>query len=262
MKGLALRCAWLGALAAAPVWAGQALWARRRIPRLPEAAGPQEGGAREGHALRIVFLGESTVAGVGARTQEAALPGHTSAALARALGRPVAWRALGRNGVTVARTLRQLVPALPAERPEVVLVALGVNDVIGFTPLRAFRGEGRRLIGALRDYTSGLLVFAAVPPMARFPALPQPLRAALGLRARLLDAELQGLAASAPGCLHVPMDLDLDDPSLMAGDGFHPSERGYAAWGESLAAAMASCYAALSGPKGLSAGPPPDGSGR
>jgi len=238
LNGLALRCAWLGALAAAPVWAGQALWARRRIPRLPEAAGPQEGGAQEGHALRIVFLGESTVAGVGARTQEAALPGHTSAALARALGRPVAWRALGRNGVTFARTLRHLVPALPAEPPAVVLVALGVNDVIGFTSLRAFRREARRLLDALRAYTGGLLVLAAVPPMARFPALPQPLRAALGLRARLLDAELRRLAASAPGCLHVPMDLDVSDPSLMAGDGFHPSERGYAAWGEQLARAV------------------------
>lgn len=234
MNGLLLRCAWTGALAAAPVWAGQALWARRRIPRLPEAAGPQEGATPGPDPLRVVFLGESTVAGVGARTQEVGLPGHTSAALSRALGRPVAWKAVGRNGVTVARTRRHLVPALPAEPPAVVVLALGVNDVIGFTPLRAFRREARRLLDALRAYTHGLLVVTAVPPMARFPALPQPLRATLGLRAQLLDGELRQVAA-APGCLHVPMDLDVTDASLMATDGFHPSERGYEVWGAQLA---------------------------
>lgn len=244
---LLLRWGWMAALPAAPVWAAQALLARRRIPRLPEAKGPQEGGAGcdtpgppfRGAALRIAFLGESTVAGVGARTQETGLPGQTSAALARALGRPVAWSAVGRNGATFERTLRHLVPALPAEPPAVVLVALGVNDVIGFTPLRAFRRHARRLLEALRAYTRGLLVVAAVPPMARFPALPQPLRATLGLRARLLDLELQRMAAAVPGCLHVPLDLDVRDAALMAADGFHPSERGYRAWGQALAAAIA-----------------------
>jgi lysophospholipase L1-like esterase len=239
VSGLGLRCAWLGALAAAPLWGAQALRARRRIPRLPEAAGPQEGGTPGADPLRLLFLGESTVAGVGARTQEAGLPGQTSAALASVLGRPVAWQALGRNGVTFGRTRRHLLPALPAQPPAVVLVALGVNDVIGFTRLPAFRREAGRLLEALRAYTRGLLVFAAVPPMGRFPALPQPLRATLGLRARLLDGALQQLAAGTPGCLHVPMDLDVCDPSLMASDGFHPSERGYTAWGRSLAAAIA-----------------------
>jgi len=237
---LALRCAWTGALAAAPLWAAQALWARRRIPRLPEASGPQAGGDTLGQdVLRVAFLGESTVAGVGARTQEAALAGQTSAALARALGRPVAWQAVGRNGVTFARTLQHLVPALPAEPPGVVLVALGVNDVIGFTSMRAFRRQARGLLEALRVYTRGLLVLAAVPPMSRFPALPQPLRAVLGLRARMLDGELRRLAAAMPLCLHVPMGLDVRDPAMMAADGFHPSEDGYRAWGEQLARAIA-----------------------
>src|SRR3712207_2884569 len=69
---------------------------RRRTPRLPDAAGPVEGtvpGAEP--AVRLVVIGESTVAGIGAATHQTALTGCVAAALARRTGRAVRWRAAG-----------------------------------------------------------------------------------------------------------------------------------------------------------------------
>jgi lysophospholipase L1-like esterase len=74
--------------------------------------------------------------------------------------------------------------------------------------------------------------------MHAFPALPQPLRGVLGARARLLDAALARLPSRLVDVAHVPIPVDAT-PELFCGDGFHPSEAGYAAIGERLGEAVA-----------------------
>jgi hypothetical protein len=74
-----------------PLLAVQGRGVRRRMPRLPPAAGQVSGtvgGA--GPPARLVVLGESTVAGIGAATQAEGLTGHLAAALARSTGRTIA----------------------------------------------------------------------------------------------------------------------------------------------------------------------------
>src|SRR5215213_1408517 len=84
-----------------PVLFVQGRGVRRRTPRLPDAAGATEGVVPgRGEPLRLVVLGESTVAGIGAAAHERALTGCVAAALARATGRPVRWRAAGRSGAS------------------------------------------------------------------------------------------------------------------------------------------------------------------
>lgn len=66
------------------------LWQGRRVRatalRLPEAAGPR---TAEGSALRLLIVGDSSAAGVGAAHQDEALAGRLAQALAARLGRPV-----------------------------------------------------------------------------------------------------------------------------------------------------------------------------
>ena len=67
-----------------PVALAQGLWLRGQVPRLPEASGPREDtvAGAAGMPLRLLLLGESTVAGVGAPTQEQALAAQLARALA------------------------------------------------------------------------------------------------------------------------------------------------------------------------------------
>ena len=106
---------------------------RKHTPRLPEAAGPTVGTiAAGGVPFRLLVMGESTVAGVGAPDHAHALAGQIAAALATRTGRTVHWRAVGKIGATarVARTL--LVPEVPPAPVDMIVLALGVNDVLRF----------------------------------------------------------------------------------------------------------------------------------
>ena len=73
------------------------------------------------------------------------------------------------------------------------------------------------------------VIVTAVPQMARFPALPQPLAWVLGQQAARLDRGLQKVAAGFPQVSHLSLNLP-DDPSLAAPDGYHPNPKTYAIW--------------------------------
>ncbi len=237
---LALHAASTASLALAPLLAMQGRAVRRRLPQLPGAAGPQTGLVDgPAPALRLLVFGESTAAGVGAASHAEALAGQSAAALAAQLGRAVAWRAEGQIGITASAARRTLVTALPAAPFDLILIALGVNDTLRMRSPERWSADLSRLIAALRERVGPAQVFlAAVPPMGRFPALPQPLRGVLGLRARLLDTTAATLAPRLVAVSHLPVTV-APTPGLFCADGFHPGPRGYAQWGALLAAGMA-----------------------
>jgi lysophospholipase L1-like esterase len=222
----------LGALAPLlPVMLVQGKWVRRTTPRLPDAGGDPHGTAGEGaRMLRIAVVGESTVSGVGARTYAKGLPGRIASELARATGSRVTWRAVGRNGATARRLTQIAEPVLAGESLDVAFVALGVNDVLEFTAMSRWQADVSALCDLLaRNAKATLVVLLGVPPMHRFPSLPQPLRTFLGTRARALDHALADLARRRDATLHVPTPSH-GDAELFCEDRFHPSERGYARW--------------------------------
>lgn len=234
-----LHVASTASLALAPLLVLQGRTVRRNTPLLPDASGPTTGEvAGPTPALRLLVIGESTVAGVGAPTHAGALTGQLAVALAAHLGCGVLWRAAGENGATASTVRKCLIPALPAEPADVVLVALGVNDTLRLHSPTRWAADLTALIGALRERVGPAPVFlAATPPMGRFPALPQPLRAVLGLRAHLLDVTAAGLAPRLLAVTHLPTNIPVT-PALFCADGFHPGPEGYRLWGALLAAGI------------------------
>src|SRR5687767_6193719 len=81
--------------------------ARWKVGVLPGAAGSTQGiaGNGNGEPAKLFVIGESTVAGLGARTHETALAGQFATQLSQRIGRPVAWSVVGKNGVTARRTI-------------------------------------------------------------------------------------------------------------------------------------------------------------
>jgi lysophospholipase L1-like esterase len=211
-----------------PLLAVQGLVVRRRVQRLPEATGPREGREGRGSPLRLLVLGDSAAAGVGAPHQRWALAGQLAAALSEQ--HALQWRLLAWSGARTAEATARL-DAHADEPYDVVLTSLGVNDAVaGLSPAR-FAAQQAELFALLRGrHRARLVVASGLPPLHRFPALPQPLRAFLGARAAALDAALGELAAQLPGVAHLRLsDLPLD-ASAMAEDGFHPGLPAYRAW--------------------------------
>jgi len=221
-------------LALSPLLAAQALRTRLRAPALPEAAGPRRGSVGHGRPLRLLIVGDSSGAGVGVRTQDQALAGHLTRALARALPLQVQWQLVARSGITTAQALELLQRERP-DRADVAVAVLGVNDVIDQVPSQ--RAVQQR--AALADWLlahAGVrhVVFAPLPPMHQFPLLPQPLRWIVGSDARRHDAALARWAATRRDVSHVPIAMSLG-ADAMASDGFHPGEPVYRTCGEALA---------------------------
>lgn len=225
-----------------PILLAQGSWIRKRTPRLPDAAGPLEGIVTgEGEPIRLIAFGESTVAGIGAATHETALTGQLAHALSRHSQRSVNWLVVARSGINARKSLIELVPKLAGRRADVVLIALGVNDSIEFHTARRWRADVERLIESVRsEVGDALVLLAGVPPLAYFPALPQPLSFVLGARSASLGRASVSIAERIKRVVHVPFQIETGGArELFCSDGFHPSELGYKLWAEQLAAAFA-----------------------
>jgi lysophospholipase L1-like esterase len=217
-----------------PVLVAQAVATRVRMPRLAEAAGDRRGETGRGALLRLLILGDSSAAGVGVARQREALAGQLSRALAAQCAARVRWQLLARSGLTSAQCL-QLLEAEAPDSADVAVVVLGVNDVVEQVPSQRAVRARETIANRLRNaHGVAHVVFAPLPPVHRFPGLPQPLRWVAGADARRHDDALAHWAAGRDDVSHVPIDLPLNR-GVMAGDGFHPGEPVYRVCGVALA---------------------------
>ncbi|HLA36615.1 MAG TPA: SGNH/GDSL hydrolase family protein [Rhodocyclaceae bacterium] len=214
----------------------QGRYVKRSIPTLPEPPGERQGWVADYPAtpLRLLMIGDSAAAGVGARHQAEALSGHLVKALAQA-SIPLSWRLHAQTGATTAHCLKQLRLATP-QPYDVVVVSLGVNDLTTGCSVAHWIEQQAQLTHQLQQrFEARLILLSALPPIHLFPALPQPLRWYLGAQARRYNQALARWAAHRyPDCEYVRADFALN-PQLMAHDGFHPGPALYAQWAQALA---------------------------
>jgi lysophospholipase L1-like esterase len=221
-------------LVLSPVLVAQAVATRARLPRLPEAAGQRAGQTGKGPLLRLLILGDSSAAGVGVRDQARALAGVLPVALSRQARVRVQWRLVAKSGVTTAQCLDLLRAHEPVDADVAVIVS-GVNDVVDQVPSHRAVAAREAIANRLRNGQGvAHVVFAPLPPVHRFPGLPQPLRWVAGRDARRHDDAVASWAATRSDVSHVPIDLPLNR-GVMAADGFHPGEPVYRVCGMVLA---------------------------
>src|SRR5690349_20946050 len=135
---------------AAPVLVAQGTRLRRDTPRLPDAAQPWSGALPGADPIRLLVIGDSTAAGVGADTQQDALPGNLARELHERTGRGVEWRAVGENGATSRDLIQRYLDDATTDSYDVVFVSVGANDALGLRPRWAFRRDIRTLLARLR----------------------------------------------------------------------------------------------------------------
>jgi len=219
-----------------PVTAAQGLWLTRRATRLPGAAGAREGAVGNGPDYYLLAIGDSIIDGVGTGRREASLPVQLASVLAARAQRRVHWRVAGASGYGVRDVLGLLDELQQGTPADLVLLSVGVNDVTGLSTTRQWRHRLQTLLTRIRERWSGAeVVFAGLPPMARFPLPPQPLRFALGLRAATLDHIARDVVANHPGVTHAPTHIDPQRHDFCE-DGFHPSADSCRVWANELAA--------------------------
>jgi acyl-CoA thioesterase I len=192
----------------------------------------------EVRTLRWIALGDSYTIGTSVRAAER----WPDQLVARLAARPVPGVAvslvanLAVNGWTSADVVARQLPVVERERPDLVSLLVGVNDVVQGVPPATYRANVRTLLDAL--VTSARrdgVVTVETPDYTLTPAGedygdPTDGRAAIDTVNAILAEE-----SAARGIAHVDGIAELSrrvtaDPSLVATDGLHPSGSQYATW--------------------------------
>ncbi|MCB1175150.1 MAG: SGNH/GDSL hydrolase family protein [Leptospiraceae bacterium] len=225
-------------------WQGRRV--RAQVPRLGEASQTKGKAGRFRSARHVLLLGESAFAGVGVRSNQSGIAGRFAHHWSRQQRHSVHWRLYARNGYNMQRLVEQILPQIPHQKTDLILIGMGGNDAFELTPPARFGRQTRVLIETLRErYPDCPIVFGNVPPVYAFPAFPVLLQFALGGAVKILKRELCNVTAAYR---HVYFDERLihftawqqQAPAHTSladffSDGVHPSALAYDLWAAELA---------------------------
>ncbi|GIR89868.1 MAG: hypothetical protein CM15mP88_2370 [Pseudomonadota bacterium] len=173
------------------------MWLRKKVMRLLPPKDPPEGlcmGQKQG--LKIIGLGESTMAGVGIPKHSETLTGLTASRLNAMTDRSIDWKILAENGLTIEQ-LNELIKNQDHLDAEMIMVAIGGNDVFKLTSLWKWEKQLKHCLFLLQTKSRDpLIIFSHVPPVGHFPAIQNPLRLAFGFWRYLLQASLNRIIHS------------------------------------------------------------------
>ncbi len=211
-----------------PFFFYQAFRLRKNIVILPDPEGALKGSQGDGPLLKVLLVGDSAAVGVGVDTQDETLKGRLVNRLIK--DHKVHYEIKAKSGSNSRGTIKILTEA-KAEDFDIALISLGVNDItVGMTNY-TFRKLQKKIIQILKQkFNVKQVILSGVPPIGKFPVLPQPSRWFLGKTAAMFDNTLRQLAESEQ-CYYVA-PIDSDDVTLLASDGFHPGPKIYDYWAE------------------------------
>lgn len=223
-----------GLLPIVPMLLVQGQITRWKVGLLPDAEGPFSGAVGSGDSESLLVLGESTVAGLGARDHERALAGRFAHYLSDKIGKLIEWQVVGKNGVTARRTIDELVPLVPRQAYEHVLLGLGGNDVMKLSSPRKWRYDMLELIGIIRGFSPNSTIYMSNCPMiVMSPIMPEPIKSILWRLSQMHDANAREFTAELERVHYFPQPVDVREDGFFA-DGLHPSEQGYDDWSRAM----------------------------
>lgn len=217
----------------------QGQYVRRKVGLLPDAAGEKTGKFGDDEDfVNLLAIGESTVAGLGAKTHETALAGQFARVLSETIGKSVRWHVIGKNGVTAKRALKELVPLIPDEEKfDYIIVGLGGNDVLKLSSPLKWRRNMMKILRLLREkHPESVIFITNVAAIKLSPALPEPIKFILGRLSRLHNANIKQFVREFERVYYYEQPESV--PPDFFSDGIHPSEAGYKVWSEEIIKTM------------------------
>lgn len=205
---------------------------RRSRQRLPNASEPWSGKIEGPRPIRVMGLGDSTIAGVGVKDARDGLTAQISRELSRALGRGVRYDSIGERGITSTTLLRSYLPRLDEVEPGLdwVVLSIGANDAKSLVvSQKTFEAVSATLDTIHAHSPEAVIMVSSLPAFRYFRSLPQPLRGVMSGHAQHMEGRLRPEVESRPYAFmsrpprHYP-------PEFFASDGFHPGVEGYRLW--------------------------------
>ena len=225
----------------------QGKYVRRNIPSLPEAIEPTGAVIRDSEkVIRVIGIGESTMAGVGVKTHADGFIGAFTRHLATNKQMNVDWKVYAKNGMQVRKVEHRLLQNISEQDADIVIVALGANDAFNLRSPKYFEIDINRLIDRLQSrFPTSPIVFTNMPPIHMFPAFPRFMRWVMSGFVDLYRRVLVRIVNDFPNVFFNDERIELAtwseryevdvEPAKLFSDGVHPSHLTYALWGQDMA---------------------------
>ncbi|MDB5181869.1 MAG: lysophospholipase L1-like esterase [Candidatus Saccharibacteria bacterium] len=195
----------------------------------------------KGTPLIYVILGDSTTVAQGGEYDKGYA--RVTARYLADQGHEVTFFNVGVSGARAKDVADKQTPQAAAVRPDVVLIAVGANDVTHLTNPSDVRTSLSKSIDALRTANKDVkIILTGSPDMGTVPRFPQPTRFLMGQRTRQINAMVVDLAKEK-NVIFAPIaektgPIFAAHHELYAQDNFHPNRGGYDTWTPVLTTAL------------------------
>ncbi len=197
----------------------------RDIPRSMQTIG-------SGKPLTYAILGDSTAVGQGG-DYDKGIAWSTAHFMAQKY--KVSFQNYAVPGARASSVLHYQVRQAAMLQPDVVLLAVGANDVTHLTRLKVIQQDIADIIWQLRSAKPSVkIVLTGAPAMGSVPRFPQPVRYVAGVRTQQVNKVISSLA-NGKNIIFAPIAAEtgpifMRHPELFARDKFHPNTKGYGVW--------------------------------
>ncbi|MDW3646566.1 MAG: SGNH/GDSL hydrolase family protein [Bacteroidia bacterium] len=224
----------------------QSLRIRAKVPQLPEAEesrGMQI--KKSGSGQRILFLGESTVAGIGIKKHEDGIAGTFAREYSDYTGENVSWRVYAKSGYTAEEVYNQILPNIEESKVDLFVIGLGGNDAFTLNSPGNWIKNIEKIINHLqKKYPDTAIAFLNMPPIKLFPAFTPQIKFVLGNLVEILGDELEAYVAKRENVYYYAKRVSAEDWSERLGveasaedlfsDGVHPAKITYQLWAQDM----------------------------
>ncbi len=222
----------------------QARHIKNIMPDLPQ---PEDIVKSEGNdSFHVLSIGESSIASIGANSQNAGLTGCISNLIKRNKNRNVSYEVVAKSGFTAKNVKEQLLGKIKSTYTDLILIGLGANDSFQLSSPKKWRNNLRSILEHLGSkFGETPIVFIHMPPILEFPIFTPLLKYFVHRQLCILKKELVNITAPYRHVHLIKDDLTafgfvekyklkgkvLDD---FYSDGVHPSELTYKFWAQEI----------------------------
>lgn len=216
------------------------------VPKLPEAQGVNGFcSVFSKKTIRMITIGESTIAGVGVRTHQEGFTGALANELATKLKTNIDWKVYAKSGYTAKRIKEKILHLITEKSIDFVVIGLGGNDAFELNTPRKWNKDVRELIKSLRlKFKEVPIVFINMPPIKEFPAFTSLIKFTIGNLVAILGKELETIVKDFEHVYYYTRNVSCVDlierfnlkiqPEDCFSDGVHPSKTTYQIWAKDV----------------------------
>jgi lysophospholipase L1-like esterase len=230
-----------------PIMYFQAKKIRKSVPELPPAqgfTGLVNIGSNE--TIRILTIGESTIAGIGVDTHEEGFTGAFAKQLAKNIQKNIDWKVYATSGYTAQKVTEKIIPKIKESRFDLIVIGLGGNDSFTLNTPKNWQKNIDLLIKSLRIKFGNIpIVFANIPPIKEFPAFTKLIKFVIGNLSEILGENLEKQLFNKENIYFNNEKITLNGwlkkfeitqpTASFFSDGVHPAKLTYQTWGLDMA---------------------------